>query len=46
MEMGLPSEKREKALYLEIMVSLFEWEFVILEMFKFSVMIIFLISRN
>lgn len=46
MEMGLPNEKRERAPYLDIMVLLFEWEFVISEMFKFAVMIIFLISSN
>ena len=46
MEMRLPNEKREKALYLDIMVLLFEWEFVISEMFKFTVTIIFLISSN
>ena len=46
MEMGLPSEKREKAPYLDTMVLLLEWEVVISEMFKFSVMIIFLISSN
>lgn len=46
MEMGLPSEKREKAPYLDTMVLLLEWEFVISEMFKFSVMIVFLISSN
>lgn len=46
MEMGLPSEKRGKAPYLDIMVSLFGWEFVISEMFKISVKIIFLISSN